>query len=178
MYRLIVFVLGSLAILYLSRDPLRSALRGPRSHGFYRFFAFEAILGLAVLNVVYWFDDPFSPRQIVAWISLTASGFLVIHGVYLLRVVGQPQGSFEDTTALVTVGAFKYIRHPLYASLLYLALGTFLKKITPLTSVLALVAILALVATARVEEGENRKRFGALYAEYMQKTKMFIPFLF
>jgi protein-S-isoprenylcysteine O-methyltransferase Ste14 len=43
---------------------------------------------------------------------------------------------------------------------------------------LALAATLFLVATARIEEAEDVRFFGAAYQEYMKQTKMFIPFLF
>jgi protein-S-isoprenylcysteine O-methyltransferase Ste14 len=104
----------------------------------------------------------------------------VLHGFYLLRVIGQPEpeGSFEDTTTLVTVGAYKYIRHPLYSSLLFLAWGIFFKNVSLLTTLLAVVATVSLVATARVEEQENVAKFGDSYTAYMQQTKMFVPFLF
>jgi protein-S-isoprenylcysteine O-methyltransferase Ste14 len=32
--------------------------------------------------------------------------------------------------------------------------------------------------TARVEEAENCRFFGAAYREYMKGTKIFVPFLF
>jgi len=35
-----------------------------------------------------------------------------------------------------------------------------------------------LMATAKVEEVENTRFFGAAYQTYMKQTKMFIPFLF
>jgi hypothetical protein len=40
---------------------------------------------------------------------------------------GAPLLYFEKTTQLVTTGVFKYIRHPLYSSLLLLAWGVFFK---------------------------------------------------
>jgi len=35
-----------------------------------------------------------------------------------------------------------------------------------------------LLATAKAEEVENVRYFGAAYQTYMQRTKMFIPFVF
>jgi protein-S-isoprenylcysteine O-methyltransferase Ste14 len=174
MIRLIVFAVGSAGIILLSW----SSLRNPRSHGFYRTFAFEAILVLFVLNVRHWFREPFSAFQIISWLLLLGSLFLVVHGFHLLRVVGRPEGKIEDTTTLVRVGAYKYIRHPLYASLLLLAWGIFFKDPSWLGGALAAAASLTLWATARVEEAENLARFGASYAAYMETTKRFIPFLF
>ncbi len=180
--RLIIFVLATTAILFISRASLRS--RG--SHGFYRFFAWEAILVLILLNVEHWFDEPFSVPQIISWVCFAVSLFLVIHGVRLLHVIGEPTAArmdtaligLEKTTTLVTVGAYKYIRHPLYSSLLFLTWGVFLKSPSMLGVGLALLATLFLTATARVEEGENTRFFGAAYGEYMKHTRMFIPFLF
>lgn len=94
-----------------------------------------------------------------------------------MRLIGKPEGSFENTTTLVRLGAYRYIRHPLYSSLLWLAWGIFFKDPSLPGGVLALAALAFLVATAKVEEAENLHRFGADYAAYMKTTKMFIPFL-
>lgn len=153
------------------------ALRRVRSHGFPRFFAFLALLGLFVLNMDSWFTNPFTPVHIVSWTLLTASLVLAVHGFYLLRFVGQPKDNIEDTTVLVQIGAYRYIRHPLYSSLLGLAWGICLKDPSLLSIGLALAATAALVVTARFEEAENLRRFGEDYAAYMKTTRMFIPYL-
>jgi protein-S-isoprenylcysteine O-methyltransferase Ste14 len=36
----------------------------------------------------------------------------------------------------------------------------------------------AITVTARVEERENLRGFGAEYASYLRETRMFIPFVF
>src|SRR5512135_714126 len=174
MLQLLIFLIVSAGIVAFSA----ASLRDPRRHGFPRFFAFESILALVLLNVEYWFRDPFSPPQIASWLMLLASLFLVVHGFYLLRAVGKPSGSVENTTVLVRRGAYRYIRHPLYASLLWLAWGAFLKDLSLASTALVLIATVALVFTARVEEAENRSKFGAAYDDYARATRMFIPFLF
>ena len=125
-----------------------------------------------------WFNNPFSIVQLFSWGFLILSLGLVIYGFYLLHQMGKPVGSFEDTTQLVVTGIYRYIRHPLYASLLYLGIGAFLKSPT-LSSAGIFMAICAfLYATARVEEEENKRHFGPAYAEYMKITKMFVPGIF
>src|SRR3990172_5134744 len=171
-YRLAVFILLSIGIVYVSRATLRDV----RAHGFYRFFAFEAILGLILVNTQAWFREPFTPLHIISWLSLFASLFLAMHGFYLLRTLGRPRESFEATTQLVRQGAYRYIRHPLYSSLLWFAWGAFLKEISLFSTILVLIATAALIATARVEEGENLRKFGEGYAAYQRETRMFIPF--
>ena len=176
-----VFVLVSLWLVYISRKPLRQ----PASHGFYRFFAWEAILALFLLNVDAWFHDAFSWHQIISWILLMASAILVLHAVWLLRKVGQadarrtgePLYELEKTTELVEVGAYRTIRHPMYTSLLLLAWGIFFKSPSWLAGLLAAAATAFLVMTARAEEAENLRFFGLAYREYMRRTRRFIPYL-
>jgi len=153
-------------------------LGNPRHHGFYRFFAFEALGGLLLSQTGKWFADPFSFRQILSWVLLICSLVLAVHGFRILRVHGRPKGGFEQTTALVAEGAFRYVRHPMYGSLLLLAFGALLKSISWLGAGLAVVTTLCLVLTALAEEQENLARFGPSYAAYRARTRMFIPWLF
>jgi protein-S-isoprenylcysteine O-methyltransferase Ste14 len=174
MARILTFIIVSAGIFAFSWPSLRQ----PRSHGFFRFFAFETVLMMIYLNAGVWFREPFSPVHTLSWICLLGSIFLAVHGFYLLRAIGKPQGDFEATTQLVTQGAYRFIRHPLYASLLLVGLGAFLKDVS-LTGLALLVALLAfLIGTARSEEAENLEHFGAAYMEYMRRTKMFVPFMF
>jgi protein-S-isoprenylcysteine O-methyltransferase Ste14 len=172
--KLVIFLIVSVGIVFVSWKPLRN----PLSHGFYRFFAFESALVLILLNLENWFRDPFSSHQIVSWLLLLASIVLVAHGIYLLRVMGRPKSGIESTTRLVIVGAYKYIRHPLYSSLLFLVWGVFFKALSIPGGILAAVATIFLITTARIEESENVQKFGAEYAAYVKTTRMFIPFLF
>ncbi len=181
-WRWVLFLVFSAGIVLISWKSLRNW----RSHGFFRFFAFEAILALILLNLEFWFHQPFSVRQILSWLLLLLSLFLAVHGFTLLRRIGKPDASIDDpallniekTTRLVKAGAYRYIRHPLYASLLYLAWGAFLKHPSLVGAGLGMIATLALYATSRMEEAENTGHFGAEYAEYIQQTKMFIPYVF
>ena len=172
--KLAIFAIVSVGIIFFSWRYFRN----PRSYGFYRFFVFEFILVLILLNVENWFRNPLSAFQIVSWLLLLSSLILAVHGFYLLRAVGRPKEGFEDTTAMVVVGIYKYIRHPLYSSLLLLAWGVFFKAPSLIGGILSLGASAFLVATARVEESEDLKKFGADYAAYMKTTKMFVPFVF
>jgi protein-S-isoprenylcysteine O-methyltransferase Ste14 len=173
MIKPVLFVFVSILIVMFSWPYLSDR----RSHGFYRFFAFECILALVLLGSGRWFQEPFIPRQILSWLLLLGSLFMALHGFFLLVARGKPQGSFENTTRLVTVGAYRYIRHPLYASLLLLTWGAFLKQPDLLNSALMLAATAFLIATTRMEEAENLAHFGEEYAHYMSTTKMFIPWL-
>ena len=172
--KVVIFLACSAFLLWYSWKPLQDSL----SHGFFRFFAWEAILALILVNVDVWFRDPFSLLQIVSWILLAICIALAIHGFYMLKAIGKPSGDFEQTTVLVKKGAYQFIRHPLYSSLLFMAWGAFLKDISIYSIVLLVIATVFLVLTARMEEKENIARFGKSYADYIKETRMFIPFVF
>jgi protein-S-isoprenylcysteine O-methyltransferase Ste14 len=183
MWKLIVFAIATGILIYISR----ASLRQPNSHGFYRFFTWESILVLFLLNMDQWYIDPFSWQQLISWTLLFASLAPLFLGVRSLRRRGEPTDerpgdpsllAFEKTTALVTSGIFAYIRHPLYSSLLLLAWGIFFKAPSLPGGALVLVATTFLIATARADEQECILFFGNEYQAYMQKTKRFIPFLF
>ena len=175
-------LLGSAGLIYVSRH----ALRQPGSHGFYRFFAWEILLIMFLLNLPVWFAQPFSWHQLVSWLLLLLSILLVLEGLRLLREIGKLDATrrdasllgLEKTSRLVTIGLYRYIRHPLYASLLCLDWGIFFKAPAWGGALLALLCTLLLVATARSEEHENSAYFGQEYVEYMRRSRMFIPFIF
>jgi protein-S-isoprenylcysteine O-methyltransferase Ste14 len=180
--KIIVFVAASVGIAWLSRRSLRDI----KSHGFYRFFAWELILALVLLNLDVWFYRPFSWHQLISWPLLLVSLYLIIHAVVVLRRAGEPGTRSEDpaligierTTRLVTSGPYRYIRHPFYSSLLCLAFGAFFKHPSWPGGILGALAAIMLVATAKTEERENIAFFGEEYINYMGKTGMFMPLIF
>lgn len=178
-----VFVVVSSIIIVISWKSLRQ----PGSHGFYRFFAWEAILALFVINMSKWFYQPFAWNQMIAWILLIICIIPLFFGVRALRARGKPveqrEGdpallAFEKTTTLVTTGIYHYIRHPLYSSLFMLAWGIFFKAPSWIGAGLAVVATIFLIATARADEAECTRFFGPQYQDYMKTTRMFVPYLF
>ncbi len=115
----ILFLLGSAAIFFISRG----SLRHPRSHGLYRIFAWEILLGMFLLNTQGWFSNPLAWYQLVSWVLLIASLVFVFWGLKLLREIGRLDAGRQDTSLLmlektsnlVTMGLYRYIRHPLYS---------------------------------------------------------------
>jgi protein-S-isoprenylcysteine O-methyltransferase Ste14 len=183
MIRWLLFGIGSLLLVAISWRTLRH----PHSHGFYRFFAWEAILALFLVNVTSWFYKPFEWNQMIAWSLLFLCLIPLIFGVRSLRTHGKPAKQreddpglfgFEKTTSLVTSGIYRYIRHPLYSALFLLTWGILFKSPSLPAVGLAVIATLFLVATAKVEETECAQFFGSQYREYMKRTKMFVPYIF
>lgn len=111
--------------------------------------------------------------------------YLVVVGVILIKSKGKPLKSrnektlyeFEQTTALIDKGIFRYIRHPLYSSLLFLTWGICLKNPTHELLAVSILSTAFLNLTAIFDEKECIAFFGDRYIEYMKRSKRFIPFL-
>ena len=141
---------------------------------------------MILFNLESWFENPCSVGQLFSWFLLTVAFLLALYGTILLYRIGKPSRTrtdptligIEKTTELVTVGIYRYIRHPQYCSLLLLTWGVLLKNLSVLTTGLAVIATIFLIMTAKAEEAENVRFFGSEYDAYMKRTARFIPYLF
>ena len=175
------FIAGTVLLAYISR----ASLRNPRSHGFFRFIAWELMLILIVLNLNGWYSAPLTPDQIVCGILMAISLLLFIASYESLRQYGKqdhtrndaPLLHFEKTTVLITHGIYRFIRHPMYSSLIFLDWGLFFKRMSWLSGGIALLACLFLVIATLAEESENIRYFGVKYREYTKRTVRYVPFL-
>ena len=149
----IIFIVVSGYFVWLSRRSIRNV----SSHGFYRLFAWESILALVLINSDFWFDDWLSLRQIVSWILLALSAYLVTHGTLGLYRSGMPDSHRDDstlvgiekTTRLVTSGIYRHIRHPMYSSAVVGVWGVVLKDISLISISLAVIAVIFPCGTMR-----------------------------
>lgn len=182
MDKVILFIALSLPVIFFSKQSLFE----PRSHGFTRFFSWECIIVLFVINYEQWFKDPVSVKQIISWLLLSISAWFVIEAVVRLRRARKPGivrvdeklFRFEKTTELVTSGIFSYIRHPMYSSLLFLTWGIWFKQPGLITALIALLSTVLLWFTAKRDEQECLNYFGESYREYITRTKRLVPFIF
>lgn len=170
----LVLAAGTLFIIWFSWF---LSIRFGRYHGISRFFAFESIFILVLLNYRVWFREPFSPLQLLSWILLIGSFYPVISGYLLLKRKGKPSVNFENTSVLVRSGIYGLIRHPLYLSVFMLGTGVMLKDPKPLQLALGFINMVSVYITARIEEQEMITKFGDEYRTYMKETRMFIPYI-
>jgi len=153
------------------------SIKYKRYHGISRFFAFESVFILFLLNYRAWFADPFSILQIISWLLLFLSIWVVTTGYILLKKKGKSTINFENTSQLVDSGIYRYIRHPLYLSIFLLGTGIVLKNPGNVQIILGCINLVAVFITSRIEENEMIAKFGDEYRQYMTRTKMFIPFI-
>ena len=116
--QMVIFVVAHLA-------PFSVLAQQPRRHSPWGLVAWTLLLVLILFYPAHWFRDPFSACQMASWGLLAISGYLGIESIHLIRKVGRPRDDSQHTAVLVVQGAYKYIRHPLYASLLLFAWAVF-----------------------------------------------------
>lgn len=179
--KILILLIASVALALLTRRSLVSI----HKHGLFRLIAWISFIALALVNIDYWFDDPFCGRQIVSWLLLSLSTFIVIYGAISLHRGHSDTKRYdptligiEKTTQLVKTGAYHYIRHPMYSSFLFGAWGIFFKQFSAISAFLAILTTIFAYVTARKEEFENKIYFGDEYCDYIKQTKMFIPLIF
>lgn len=168
---------GTAGLLWLSRKPLRN----PGSHGFYRFFAWETILALTLLNREPVGDQLLSETLLQLSLLPLAFGFVALRRQGKGDATRRDDGSlysWEKTSELVTRGIFGLIRHPMYSALLALDWGMFFRAASWPAFALALFGSACVLLTALADEKECIAYFGQAYIDYMQGTRRFIPWLF
>ena len=106
MTELLIFCAGTAFFAWVSRR----ALLNPRSHGFYRFIAWECMLVLVLINFPMWTVDPFSARQIVSWLLLASSIALAVNAVRLLKQIGRPGSERHRSSACTTISTARVTR--------------------------------------------------------------------
>ena len=82
-----------------------------------------------------------------------------------------------DDGQLVTTGAYRFVRHPIYSGVLVIALGIALLTMSPLRLVMAAVLFVFFNLKARREERWLEEKYPD-YAAYRKRVKRLIPWIY
>ena len=141
-----------------------------------------AAVGLYVLALVIYSGIPAGTTALLL-AALGAS--LAVAGVALVLRSRAELGrawSFvpkADRDTLVTTGPYRLVRHPIYVGLALLVTGGALAFGSWPALVIVLFGIVPSFGwRARAEEKLLSRTLGQRYADYRQRTKMFVPYLF
>ena len=115
---------------------------------------------------------------VVGWLglALVAAGFVVSCAAIVgMRSSWRVGIDAEHPGALVTRGLFRFIRHPIYAGMLLVALGVAAALADVVAIALATAAFVGVPLQARIEEAFLASQYGDEYREYLVKTGRFLP---
>jgi len=115
-----------------------------------------------------------------SWMGLGILLFGICIGLWAIR--HNPRENFhiipelKEGCCLVTTGIYRYIRHPMYTSVMLMILGVLLFHPTPLNLLLWIILVTVLYLKAHREE-HLWMRHDAAYATYREQSRYFIPFI-
>ena len=137
---------------------------------------------LIVVGFVFLFNEGYTGPALYARNTLieALSGIITILGLIIgilgRRSLGKNWGAdIAVRNKLITTGAYKYMRHPIYSALLLMILGPVVLYTYLGGFILFLVFALGAWYKARQEEKFIAMTFPE-YSEYKKKVKMFVPF--
>ena len=114
------------------------------------------------------------------YLSLFISSIGFIFSLYTLyfNQVGNfnIRPDIKSNAKLISSGAYKYIRHPMYFCVLLIMGGVILSDINLINIICYGILIIVLYLKAEKEEMLWSEKMEE-YASYKEKTKMFIPFI-
>lgn len=104
----------------------------------------------------------------------TVIGLLAVVNMRLSNLNIVP--TLKDKHQLVTYGIYRFIRHPMYTSVLLFCLAFTLTNPHSLSLLIMLILFINLILKSNVEEVLLIERFNT-YHDYKNKTGRFLPFL-
>ena len=114
------------------------------------------------------------------YLSLIISSIGFIFGLYTLYFnrVGNfnVRPEIKSNAKLISTGAYKYIRHPMYFCVLLIMGGVIVSDINLINLICYSLLIIVLYLKAKKEEMLWCKKVEE-YERYKERTKMFIPFV-
>jgi protein-S-isoprenylcysteine O-methyltransferase Ste14 len=122
--------------------------------------------------------DPIASRLRVLGILLIGAGFvLALAGIVELRRNLSPLPAPKSTGALVTTGAYRLARHPIYGGLTLIGLGWSFTFGGWATLISAAALLVLLERKSAREESLLLGRFPG-YEAYRRRTRRFLPFVY
>ena len=118
------------------------------------------------------------------WIFLRSFGLALmlfgtafnIWGRLYLKSNWADQVRIYDDQTLITTGPYRIVRHPLYASLIWMFYGAAIAYLNPLAALEnTLLFIPAMIYRSNLEETALRNTFGDAYSNYRNNTGRFFP---
>jgi len=115
------------------------------------------------------------PNQVLIVIRVLGSVFFIAGMLVFLVCAGQVYLGKLFKKGTATKGLYLFIRHPQYVGLAFAALGLAIMWPRFLTLLLLAVMLTLYYILAKDEERRMLNRFGEGYADYMNRTGMFVP---
>lgn len=117
-------------------------------------------------------------RLVLSILFLGMAGFLSWTGTRALGRQWRFDAGLSAEHQLITTGAYRFIRHPIYCSMFCVLLGIgFMVTPWPLFLLATVVFIGGTEIRVRIEDQLLALRFGERFREYQQRVPAYVPFV-
>ncbi|KPJ61695.1 MAG: hypothetical protein AMJ46_00085 [Latescibacteria bacterium DG_63] len=107
-------------------------------------------------------------RLVILILALITATYLFLRGHIVVEHEKRPAG-------VMTTGAFRYVRHPLYLASILFYLGLTLSTVSLFSVALLVVVFIFYDYIATYEEKQMEIKFGETYRNYMRETGKWVP---
>ncbi|HEV2494019.1 MAG TPA: isoprenylcysteine carboxylmethyltransferase family protein [Terriglobia bacterium] len=127
----------------------------------------------------FWMRAPGPWRIAVSVLLFVVADVLSWTGMRALGRQWRIDAALSADHELVQSGPYRVVRHPIYASMFCVLLGTGLVLVTPLPLLLPSILLFAIGTEirVRVEDRLLASRFGDQFLDYQRRVSAYIPFL-
>ena len=165
-----VFLLQMLAILFINKRVWeRSHI--PTEARRNKFERFISIIGnlFWLLAMIYSVFLPLQPGTTWFYIGLSIFTFgLILMAIATYNFIVTP------TDQLITRGAYKFSRHPMYVATFFICLGAGIAAISWLFIFFSIIMVLCFYQEALIEERFCLNKYGKAYQDYINKTSRLV----
>jgi len=138
-----------------------------------------AAIGYALVWQGHFWERPLPPwRLALSVLLLVLANVLAWSGTRFLGRQWRIDAGLNADHELVMSGPYRFVRHPIYASMLCLFCGTGCMITPPLLFLIALAFFISgTEIRVRIEDGLLAARFGESFRDYQRKVPAYIPFV-
>jgi protein-S-isoprenylcysteine O-methyltransferase Ste14 len=86
--------------------------------------------------------------------------------------------TYKEDQTLITTGPYRFVRHPIYTSMILMFIGTILYYGSLFVSIFLIILTIDFVLRTKKEEEIMTRLFGEKYTDYMKRTKRLIPLIY
>lgn len=158
-------VLGIQGFILIITMVLRRTPKKVTPNPWYWLLSFVATYGLIFVNAFAWNGRPIVPSIVTNSLAILSAAIFI----YARLSLGRSIGIVPANRGIVTRGAYKYVRHPIYSGLLVAMIALLLRSYAPQT-LLAVLIIVVLFAIKSVVE-ERFLSADPEYAAFLQRVR-------
>ena len=131
----------------------------------YWLLAFVATYGILFVNAFGWTGRPIAPSIVINGLALLSAAIFI----YARLSLGRSIGFVPANRGIVTRGAYKFVRHPIYTGLFVAMLAFVLRSYAPLNLLMASIIVMLFMIKSVIEE--RFLRADPEYAAYLQRVR-------